>query len=319
MTFLVGPWWRANRFVLSWLGIATLLTASAGLVVAGQLQSVASTLGCAIPSQAGIDDAGCLAVPAFRDLYAPATAMGLLLAILPIFAGAVLGSQMVAREIDEGTARFAWTLEPSRLRWFVEGIIRNGLFVLMVGSVCGVVGYALVATENPPADPGGTFLGYGLWGPILVVRGFLGFGIGVLCGGGMGRTLPALLITLIVSAALVVSALVAARTFYPTEIRMFGHGDSPAEALIIAGGMNLAPDGRLIMPMEALSHAPPGLAESDPNAASAWVDLHYPPASTVIVGSNMADVQVHEGVVLLAASALSLTAAALLVSRRRLA
>jgi hypothetical protein len=40
-----------------------------------------------------------------------------LAAFFPALAGLLLGGPVIARELDRGTARLAWSLGPSRLRW----------------------------------------------------------------------------------------------------------------------------------------------------------------------------------------------------------
>ena len=67
------------------------------------------------------------------------------LAIVPVFpivAGLLAGGPIVARELENGTARLAWSLGPSRLRWFVQ---RAGPIILMVAAAfAGLAGVTVV-------------------------------------------------------------------------------------------------------------------------------------------------------------------------------
>ena len=48
--------------------------------------------------------------------------MGLLI-FLSFAAGLFLGVPVVARELERGTARLAWSLAPSRMRWYLARLL----------------------------------------------------------------------------------------------------------------------------------------------------------------------------------------------------
>lgn len=316
MNLTAGYWWRPLRGELALLACLTVVLSAASVLLAAMLGGVVASSGCADGGFTGLEDAGCLANSAFLDLNRIAAVLSFVVASLPFVAGLILGSQLAAREIEQGNVRIAWVLDPSRTRWLLERVAWNGAVVVATGIICGVIGYVLASASNPGVDLGGSFLGYGLWGPIVIVRGLLSLAIGTVVGAWLGRVLPALLVSIILASALVIAALVVARTFYPTEIRLAGAQTAPSEVLIVVGGMQLTPDGTLIEPMQALALAPAGLADSDPNAAAAWIDAHYPAASAVISGSRMSDVQAREAAVLAFGVAVAVAVSIPLVRRR---
>ena len=55
-------------------------------------------------------------------------------AVFPVVAGLLAGGPIVARELESGTARLAWSLGPSRLRWFVQRAVPILASVLVAGA-----------------------------------------------------------------------------------------------------------------------------------------------------------------------------------------
>src|SRR5262249_19867082 len=77
--------------------------------------------------------------------------------LFPIVAGLLIGGPIVARELETGTARLAWSLGPSRLRWFaLRALPLIGLSIL-AGLAIGVTAQSLIHVQNPAIDLDGTF------------------------------------------------------------------------------------------------------------------------------------------------------------------
>ena len=113
----------------------------------------------------------------------------------------ILGVPIVSREIEHGTAPIAWALTTSRLRWLLWRVAIIGGCLVAVLAVGAVASTILAASLLPDSNAGADFSWYGQRGSLLIVRGLLGFAIGVLAGAFVGRQLPALLLTLAVTAA----------------------------------------------------------------------------------------------------------------------
>jgi len=117
------------------------------------------------------------------------------MAVLPLLAGLLLGTPLVASELESGTAMLAWSLVPSRRRWLAT---RLAILGLGLGALLVLPAFAadlLVAVRPPGYDMStATLVDYGLRGPLVVARGLVAFAIGVAVGMALGRTLPALLV-----------------------------------------------------------------------------------------------------------------------------
>jgi ABC-type transport system involved in multi-copper enzyme maturation permease subunit len=194
--------WRINRFeILFVLALAAFVGVSAW-VLADQIRSLGMTEALCWPRN---EDYG-YATPAcdammeqFWPLVSQASLIRVVLTIAPGLLGIILGVPVVAREVELRTASFSWALTPSRWRW----LIARFLPMLLVG----VVALAVVAWA-------GTTLFDALWlgrygpdltevaaqGVALVVRGLAAVAVALLIGALVGRTMPALLIAVVVFA-----------------------------------------------------------------------------------------------------------------------
>lgn len=195
--------WRINRFeILFVLALAAFVGVSAW-VLADQIRSLGLTEALCWPRD---PDSGSYATPecdrmmeSFWPLTSQANMVRVVLTIAPGLLGVILGVPIVARELELRTASFSWALTPSRWRW----LLARFLPMLLVG----VVGLAVVAWA-------GTTLFDALWlgrygpdltevaaqGVALVVRGLAAVALALLIGAIVGRTMPALLIAVVVFA-----------------------------------------------------------------------------------------------------------------------
>ena len=137
----------------------------------------------------------------FYDLQAtwePFT-RGLLL-FVPFIAAVLLGVPIVARELERGTSRLAWSLAPSRRRWFLARLLPVLAVMIVVGLVAGVALDRMAGATDPWTDPARSFDGFGSRGVVYAARAVFVFAIAVAAGAIIGRSLPALLITIVVAA-----------------------------------------------------------------------------------------------------------------------
>jgi hypothetical protein len=206
---------RPNRLEIT----GTLILAAAMLVIGGGV-AASSEIGpwlAGFPASClGVDtvDAATACEP-FRpriDTYwnvlqniAPA-ARGIVVA-LPIIGALTLGLALVARELEQQTALFGWSLAPSRPRWLLGRLAPE---VVLVAVICIVAGVLLDAIQGLGGfvDPWRSFEGFGMRGPAVAGIGVLALGVTVFVGALLGRQLPALLIALplTLAAGLLVSA-----------------------------------------------------------------------------------------------------------------
>jgi len=113
--------------------------------------------------------------------------------VLPLAVGLLGGVPIVAREIEAGTSATAWSLNPSRVRWLANQIGPIAL-VLAVCLSATAVAAALVGGHRLEWGESGAALDVGLSGPPALARGLGAFGLGLLAGVLLGRSLPGLIL-----------------------------------------------------------------------------------------------------------------------------
>jgi ABC-type transport system involved in multi-copper enzyme maturation permease subunit len=276
-------WWRMNRRIILLLAVVTAVASVASVIYA-------STITC----DAGLRPADCAR---FLNTNPPSTVASALIAILPILAGLAFGVDAVGRETEDGTTAFAWSIVSNRWRWLIERILPGVLATVFLGLVCGVVGAVVVAKLNPGHNIAASFVGYGLWGPILIARGLCAYAIGLGLGAMTGRVVASVALGLLVVTIVTPAALIVGRSYEPAQT--IPNGDSRiSDALGVEFGA-LAPNGEFIQSTECLGLAP---ADLDPAAKDAWVSAHCPFISSYLLGPQMPIVELRESATLGAAA-----------------
>ena len=154
------------------------------------------------------------ALQAFQNAQAlGAVVVGPLVTVTSLI-GVFLGIPIVARELERGTTRLAWSLSPSRWRWFAVRVIPMAVILVAVTFLAGVATDRYVAATSSQADLTASFQGYGFRGGLLAARALWIFGVAVLVGAIVGRTLPALLVALFAASL----AIYAGQALYQTVI-----------------------------------------------------------------------------------------------------
>jgi hypothetical protein len=117
--------------------------------------------------------------------------LGTVLIGLPVFIGAFWGAPLVARELETGTHRLAWTQSISRSRWLATK--------LAVGAAVAVVVTAAFSAAftwwSLPLDATGNRIGtanFGQRGIAPVAYALFALALGALAGAIIRRTLPAM-------------------------------------------------------------------------------------------------------------------------------
>jgi hypothetical protein len=143
---------------------------------------------------------------AFRRHYEAQQALGGLmppLLVVTYAIGLFLGVPIVARELERGTVRLAWSLAPSRWRWYVARVVPILLVLVVLTFAAGVAADRLFAASTPGA-PGAylssSFNGYGTRGGLLASRAVFIFAVSVVVGSFLGRALPAVIVAALVAA-----------------------------------------------------------------------------------------------------------------------
>jgi hypothetical protein len=120
------------------------------------------------------------------------TAVGALLVIVPALAGIFFGAPLIARELETGTFRLAWTQSVTRGRWLVVKLALVGL-----ASSVFAGGFSLMAawwanpidiTNKTRFDPAA----FGMFGIVPFSYALFAFALGATAGLLLRKTLPAM-------------------------------------------------------------------------------------------------------------------------------
>jgi hypothetical protein len=143
-----------------------------------------------------------------------------LLLVVPALVGLFWGAPLVAREIEQGTHRFAWTQSVTRQRWLLTKV---GLLALvtMVGLALMTVAVnwwaAPINAVHAQQFEAGTF---DLLGPAPLGYGLLALAVGVAAGTFSRHLIPAIGITLLVFLVLRVGTVVVLRPHYMAPVQV---------------------------------------------------------------------------------------------------
>lgn len=192
LTFLM------HRFELIAITIFTVVLVVAAYYVAGQLDAV----GYGPCATATSPSANCevLGQRFYSIDSSQASPVMALIAILPYVAGLFLGAPIVARELERGTTRLAWSLEPSRVRWYIARTLPVLVVVVVLAFAAGVAADRLYAARSPGLDMANAFDGYGYRGGLIAVQALVIAAGALGLGAVTGRVLPTVILALLIGA-----------------------------------------------------------------------------------------------------------------------
>jgi hypothetical protein len=309
--------WQLSRFEL-----ASLLILLVGLIVAATYLSI--ELSSSTPQAACLpllngapikasDANACPGLLAFLDLNSWVERVQMLMAATLLLGCALLGSQVVAKELDHGTVQLAWSLTGVRSGWLALRLIPVALLLLPLGIAVVLASTALEHARHPGLDPSQSFMEYGFWGPILVFRAFAVLLIGVLIGAVVARAAPSLLLTAAFTAATVVVLPISERAFQPTLIASVITSPANAFPLFLDSGW-LTPNGQFLSNAEAVALAPAG---GPPGSAYDWIAGHFQSATSYLPGDRLVAVTLQEAVIDTAIGLAALGTTLVVIRRRR--
>ena len=133
---------------VTWRQHRSQLVIAAGLLLA----LAAAAFGTRLPIQAAFHRdslsaclppaarSGCdIIVPHFEGEFAGWVTAARVLAVLPVLAGLFVGAPLLARELEQGTYRFAWTQGITRRRWLLSKTAFLAAATLLAGAVASAV------------------------------------------------------------------------------------------------------------------------------------------------------------------------------------
>lgn len=161
------------------------------------------------------------------------------LPMAPVLIGIFWGAPLLARELERGTHRLAWTQSVTRQRWLVSKLGWLGLAVTVTGLVLGLMVSTWV-TEND-ADRFGDLEYFSGTGVAIGAWWLFAFLLGVASGALLRRLLPALALTMVVFFAVLIT-MSQVRGSYAEPLRQV-EGDAPGAGSLVSGAAWIAPSG----------------------------------------------------------------------------
>jgi hypothetical protein len=202
--------WRQHRFALT--GVAALLGALALClwIVGLQLHHVYAAATVCHPTSS----IACGELVGRFDGMDGFLANGYVLQALPALIGAFVGAPLLARELETGTFRYAWSQGFGRWRWALAKLVALAVVVAAAAEALGVLiswyykpylapgNQTLSLTEASPLTPGL----FDLRGVGVAAWTLAAFAIGGLAGMVVRRVVPAMVVTLAAYAGLASAA-----------------------------------------------------------------------------------------------------------------
>jgi sorbitol-specific phosphotransferase system component IIC len=118
--------------------------------------------------------------------------------IVPFIVGITFGAVLVARELEQGTAPLSWALAGSRRRWLAGKLLAVIILIVPLLLIAGLAADVREGAVNPGIDPHASFYYYADRGVFLVFWGLAALCGTVALGTITGRTLPAVLLALVI-------------------------------------------------------------------------------------------------------------------------
>jgi len=328
---MTGVTWRQHRFAL--VCVAALLAVPAVcLWLAGR--QVRSAHAAAIAACHPASSLACPNMVLAFDGTNGFLANGFILQALPVLIGAFVGAPLLARELETGTFRYAWTQGFGRWRWTLAKLV---LLAVVLSAAAGVFSLLLSWYYQPYFDTGNQALSLTEMTPffpgLFDLRGIgfaawtlAAFAVGALVGMLIRRVVPAIVATLVAYAALAFATGGFLRSHYLTPL-VTSNQNLPGSAWIISqwwtkgGRFAFAgwPPGRLLQQLcpagPPVSVGPGGMPKAV-GLADCLTQHGYTHWTRYQPGSRFWTFQWIEGGWLLALSVLLIAATVWLVRRR---
>ncbi len=314
MRFTARFLWRTLGIELLIVFVATIVLTAIAAVVTQNLIALTPPAACVPMLYVPGDGSNCPGAAEFVSVQTDVAGPALLaLSFLPVVVGALVGSQLIGREIEQRTTVLGWSIDPARRRWVAERALAGMAIVGIVGLVVAFGSTALAMSAYPGVDLWRAFLVFGQWGPPLLIRGLASLALGLLMGAGLGRMMPAFLLSLALSAVLIIGIEVAVPRFMQTRIVDDPGGNRDVAAIYVEDRLRAA-NGEIVTFAEGRASAPKGL---DDFAMTDWIYSHYTQVAVVVPGEEAIVARIIAAMINLTVVVIGLLATAWLVSRRR--
>jgi ABC-type transport system involved in multi-copper enzyme maturation permease subunit len=241
-----------------------------------------------------------------------ATPVSLLMSLFPYIAGLLIGGPVIAREIESGTTSLAWSMSPSRLRWFIHRVAPMVVLLLVVSFIVGVAADHMMGLLIPQSNLPESFAGFRFRGVLIATQAFVVASTAVAIGALLGRAVPTFLLSLILGTLVVVAVGLVHREVLLAETVVVVQDENfffSNDDLYLDFRFQMS-DGRLVTYEEMIA--------IDPTAFDTeFGESKYPNVSLVIRGERYRAVEAREAAAELVIGLAFLTAGAFVITRRR--
>jgi hypothetical protein len=252
---------------------------------------------------------------------------------VPVLVGAFVGAPVLARELETGTFRFAWTQGAGRTRWAVSTLV---LPAALLTAVMGAFTALFYWYYRPFLEDGQVSsmlpLSFALLGVAFAAWTLLAFSLAAFLGTVFKRIVPAMAVTLVVYIALALATATTIRPHYETPVTVAGWGGASGAGWVTSSWLD-SPSGQPVSENEqiALLNQLPASALNPPQGSTEkkqansqgggaftnWLLAHgYKVGQSVQPDARFWRFQLTEGGWLLALSTLLLGGTVWLVRRR---
>jgi hypothetical protein len=244
-----------------------------------------------------------------------------LLFAVPVLLGAFAGAPLLARELEHGTFRFAWTQGAGRTRWAVSTLVLPAVLLTVVTGAFTALFYWYF---RPFLEIGQVSemlpLAFALLGAAFAAWTLFAYATAAFLGTLFRRTLPAMAVTLVAYIALAIATATVIRPHYAAPVTVRGWNQAASGGWII-GSWAKAPDGQVLSQGDLnnlTAHLPASVQNSpSPDAFTNWLTQHgYTLWQSVQPDSRFWQFQLTEAGWLLAVSAVLIAGTVWLVRRR---
>jgi hypothetical protein len=222
--------------------------------------------------------------PMYDNIGKPNGVSGLLLAV-PVLLGVFAGAPLLARELETGTFRFAWTQGCGRLRWALAQLALpaialtaaagafTALYSWYMRPFTGLFNAGLGKNAMQPTE-------FPVHGVAFAAWTLAAFAIGAFAGATIRRTVPAIAAAMAAWAGLALATAVFLRSHYEAPLRASGGAphQTPTSLLSswVLSSWTTGPGGRQVSATKLNSLVPPSVQNSNqPNAFPDWLARHH--------------------------------------------
>jgi hypothetical protein len=302
----IGLSLRLGRFELITFTFAILGLVVASVIAGAWIDSLRPPASCF--GAGDLQPAGCrnLLNAWYSAQGATTSLLSGLLVVVSFAAGLFLGAPLIARELERGTVRLAWSLGPSRIRWLLARVVPVLVALATLTVLAGVALDRILESVEPDLDLGRAFVAFGFRGLLVASRSIFIFAVGLAAGAIVGRSLPAIIVGAVIAYIGLAGGEAVHQRILTAEAVVIGAEQGSPGDMHIAQRFRL-PDGSLVG-YEHFNDREPFDAEGNPL---------YPMVMIGVPGDRYREVELREALVLASGSLAGLLIAGIIVTRRR--